>query len=247
MNVNNALMKSAGAGDSGTAANAGAASGSGAAAGTGSTSATATAQAAKDASDRFLTLLVAQLQNQDPLNPLDNAQVTTQLAQISTVSGINQLNATVAALGASFAASQSLQAAGLIGHDVVIGGNDLDLATDKESKTTLAEGGISLGANADAVLVTIRDDAGNVVRTLDLGAQKAGDQFFQWDGKTDAGATAKDGHYTFSVTATASGKAVTFDTLMRARVEGIASTSGGLVLQLPHGSQVAFSDVKQIH
>jgi flagellar basal-body rod modification protein FlgD len=242
MNVNNALMKSTTA-DGG----AGAAGSSGAAAGTSTTSAAGTAQAAKDAADRFLTLLVAQLQNQDPLNPMDNAQVTTQLAQISTVSGINQLNATVAALGASMAASQSLQAAGLIGHEVVIGGNDLELATDDDTKTSLAQGGISLGANADAVTVTIRDEAGNVVRTLDLGAQKAGDQFFDWDGKTDAGDTAKDGHYTFSVTATAAGKAVTFDTLMRARVEGVASTASGLVLHLPHGSQVAFSDVKQIH
>jgi flagellar basal-body rod modification protein FlgD len=242
MNVNNALMKSTTA-DGGASA----AGSSGAAAGTSTTSAAGTAQAAKDAADRFLTLLVAQLQNQDPLNPMDNAQVTTQLAQISTVSGINQLNATVAALGASMAASQSLQAAGLIGHEVVIGGNDLELATDDDTKTSLAQGGISLGANADAVTVTIRDEAGNVVRTLELGAQKAGDQFFDWDGKTDAGDTAKDGHYTFSVTATAAGKAVTFDTLMRARVEGVASTASGLVLHLPHGSQVAFSDVKQIH
>src|SRR5207302_1350655 len=78
-------------------------------------SAASLAAAAKDAADRFLTLLVAQLQNQDPLNPMDNAQVTTQLAQISTVSGINQLNDTVAALGASMGMSQYLQAANLVG------------------------------------------------------------------------------------------------------------------------------------
>jgi len=210
------------------------------AAATGS-SATSTAQAAKDAADRFLTLLVAQLQNQDPLNPMDNAQVTTQMAQISTVSGINQLNDTVAALGASMGVTQYLQAASLVGHDVVIGGNDLELADGK------AEGGLALSAAADHVMVTVTDDSGNVVRTIDLGAQKAGDQFFTWDGKTDGGGTAPAGHYTFAATATAAGKAVTFDTLMTARVEGVVSTSTGALLQLPHGSQIAFAQIKQIH
>ena len=216
----------------------------GAASGAGGTTSTAssTAQAAQEAADRFLTLLVAQLQNQDPLNPLDNAQMTTQLAQISTVSGINQLNQTVAALGASLGVTQYLQAASLVGHDVVIGGNDVDLAGGKAS-----EGGLELSGAADHVVITVTDDAGNVVRTMDLGAQKAGDQFFTWDGKTDSGATAPDGHYTFSATATAGGKAVTFDTLMTARVEGVVSTPSGAMLQLPHGSQIAFADIKQIH
>lgn len=244
MNISNALLKST----SDPSTGGGAAAGTTGSSGTPSASTAAgTAQAAKDAADRFLTLLVAQLQNQDPLNPLDNAQVTTQLAQISTVSGINQLNSTVAALGASMQATQSLQAASLIGHDVVVGGNDLDLATDKTSGVTDGQGGVSLSSDADAVKVTITDASGNVVRTLDLGAQKAGDQFFHWDGKTDSGSAAKDGHYTFTVTATASGKAVTFDTLMLARVEGVSSSGTGVVLQLPRGSQVAFADVKQIH
>jgi len=199
------------------------------------------AAAAKDASDRFLTLLVAQLQNQDPLNPLDNAQVTTQLAQISTVSGISQLNDTVAALGASMGISQYLQAANLVGHDVVLGGNDLTLADGK------AQGGMQLSAAADHVTVAISDAAGNVVRTVDLGAQDAGTRFFDWDGKTDSGGAAPAGHYTFAVTATSAGKAVTFDTLMHATVEGIVSTPSGALLQLNNGNQIAFDAVKQIH
>jgi len=204
-----------------------------------------TAQAAKDAADRFLTLLVTQLQNQDPLNPMDNAQVTTQLAQISTVSGINQLNATVAALGASMGVTQSLQAASLVGHNVVVGGHSLDLVTGSAAGAT-ATGGVSLASDADQVNVTISDATGSVVRTLDLGAQKAGNQFFDWDGKTDSGSTAADGQYTFTVTATAAGKAVTADPLMQARVEGVSASAGGVTLQLPDGSQVAFADVKQI-
>ena len=209
--------------------------------GAGSTASTSTAAAAKDAADRFLTLLVAQLKNQDPLNPLDNAQVTTQLAQISTVSGINQLNDTVAALGASMGISQYLQAATLVGHDVVLGGNDLDLDDGN------AQGGVQLSTAADHVTVAISDAAGNVVRTIDMGAQRAGTQYFDWDGKTDSGAAAPAGHYSFAVTATAAGKAVTFDTLMHATVEGIVSTSSGALLQLTGGNQVAFDAIKQIH
>jgi flagellar basal-body rod modification protein FlgD len=209
--------------------------------GAGSTTATPTAQAAQDAADRFLKLLVAQLQNQDPLNPLDNAQVTTQLAQISTVSGINQLNDTVAALGASMGVTQYLQAANLVGHDVVLSGNDLGLADGK------AQGGVQLASAADHVTVAISDASGNVVRTIDMGAEAAGAQFFNWDGKTDSGAAAPGGHYSFTVTATAAGKPVTFDTLMHATVEGIVSTSSGALLQLSDGNQVAFDAIKQIH
>src|SRR5687768_18113691 len=87
--------------------------------------------ATDDIQDRFLKLLVTQLRNQDPLNPLDNAQVTTQLAQISTVSGINKLNDTVASLSASMAAGQYLQAVGLVGRDVVVAGTKLTLADGK--------------------------------------------------------------------------------------------------------------------
>jgi flagellar basal-body rod modification protein FlgD len=206
-----------------------------------SSSANSAAQAASDAADRFLTLLVAQLQNQDPLNPLDNAQITTQLAQISTVNGINQLNTTVSSLGASLGVTQYLQAASLVGHDVIVSGNNIDLADGT------AQGGMTLNADADIVKVTISDASGNVVRTLDLGAQKAGTQTFAWDGKTDAGGTAPDGHYTFAITATAAGKAVSFDTLMAAHVDGVQTTASGPTLQLAGGTQVPLAQVVQIH
>src|SRR5688500_16052862 len=125
--------------------------------------------AAQEASDRFLTLLVTQLRNQDPLNPLDNAQVTTQLAQISTVSGINKLNETVASLSASFAAGQYLQATSLVGREVVVAGSKLTVDAEGKAKYAMA-----IAKDADAVSVTIKDAAGVVVRTIDAGAQKSG-------------------------------------------------------------------------
>ena len=78
--------------------------------------------------ERFLKLLVTQMQNQDPLNPLDNAQVTSQLAQINTVNGIEKLNSTVQGLSGQFVQMQALQGASLVGHDVVIAGNQLAIA-----------------------------------------------------------------------------------------------------------------------
>jgi flagellar basal-body rod modification protein FlgD len=95
-------------------------------------------------------------------------------------------------------------------------------------------------------MVTISDDKGNVVRTMDLGAQKTGTRYFDWDGKTDSGTAAADGHYTFAITATAAGKAVSFDTLMRTHVEGVVTSPGGAMLQLAHGNQVAFAQIRSI-
>src|SRR6202040_3830260 len=86
--------------------------------GTGATTAAAPATDGPSIGDRFLTLLVTQLRNQDPLNPMDNAQMTSQLAQISTVTGINKLNDTLSSLSASLGSNQYLQAAGLVGHNV---------------------------------------------------------------------------------------------------------------------------------
>jgi flagellar basal-body rod modification protein FlgD len=78
--------------------------------------------------DRFLKLLVTQLKNQDPLNPMDNAQITSQMAQINTVSGIDKLNTTVASLGTQMLQSQALQGAALVGHDVTIVGDGLSIS-----------------------------------------------------------------------------------------------------------------------
>ncbi|HSQ03480.1 MAG TPA: flagellar hook capping FlgD N-terminal domain-containing protein, partial [Burkholderiales bacterium] len=146
--------------------------------------ASAKTTAGGDAQNRFLTLLVTQLKNQDPLNPMDNAQLTTQLAQISTVEGIDKLNVTLQSLAASFALTQSLQATGMIGHDALVPGSTLALASGK------AVAGIELAQPADKVIVTISDADGNVRERVDLGPRPAGVSAFEWDGDTPQGAAA---------------------------------------------------------
>ena len=139
------------------------------AAGLPGTAAPAAAAPGTDIQDRFLKLLVTQMKNQDPLNPMDNAQVTSQLAQISTVNGIQQLNTTMQSLSSSFLSSQSMQSTSLIGHTVLTDGNSLNIADGVP-----AYAAIELAQAADSVKVNIVSPAGNIVRQLDLGPQPAG-------------------------------------------------------------------------
>jgi flagellar basal-body rod modification protein FlgD len=196
---------------------------------------------ANDINDRFLKLLVAQMKNQDPLNPLDNAQVTSQMAQINTVTGINNLNATVGKLLEQFTGLQALQAAQLNGRDVLVAGNRLPLAAEGA-----AVGAIELAAEATSVKVEIRDANGLLVRTLDLGARGTGTTRFGWDGLTDAGVASAPGNYTFSARASAGGAEFAASTLMAARVEGVRNESGVVQLMLAGIGAVAYADVKQI-
>lgn len=201
----------------------------------------ATAASTADAAqDRFMTLLVTQMRNQDPLNPLDNAQVTSQLAQLSTVTGIEKLNTTVQALMGSYQASHSLQAANMIGHGVFVPGSGVDLV---DSKALL---GVELAEPADRVQVSILDNAGNVVHKFDLGAQKAGVLPLAWDGQLEDGTTVADGHYSFEVNAMRGAQKVQTTSLSFGAVTSVTTGPQGVKLNLPGIGEVGLSDVRQI-
>jgi flagellar basal-body rod modification protein FlgD len=210
---------------------------------TSSTSAASTATVASQMSatqDRFLKLLVTQMKNQDPLNPMDNAQVTSQMAQLSTVSGIDKLNATVQALSDSMAAAQSLQAASMIGHAALVPGKQIDLLKGQ------SDAAVELAQPADKVTVTISDSKGSVVRTLQLGAQDAGVVGFKWDGTDNTGTAVADGSYTFSATAVLGGKSSTPTTLSYGLVNSVSLTSSGAMLDMGTLGEVALGTVRQI-
>jgi len=192
------------------------------------------------AQDRFLTLLTAQLKNQDPLNPLDNAQMTSQLAQISTVDGIEKLNKTLQTLLGNAADTQVMQAAALVGRQVLVEGKALAL------QQGLGAAGVDLAGPADAVTATIKDANGLVVRTLALGALPAGTQVFGWDGKSDNGSVAADGDYTVSFTAIQGQDKVTATALQFGPVNGILRNSQGVSLDLGSLGIYSMSDIKQI-
>lgn len=179
-----------------------------------------------DQQSKFLTLLVAQMKNQDPLNPVDNAQVTSQLAQISTVDGIERLNTTMKTMAGSAEGTQAVQAASLAGRQVLVTGNALTLSGAK------AIAGFELGQPVDTLKISITDASGAVVHEVDMGAQPAGIHAFEWDGATDAGNTAADGGYTFKLKAFAQGQEVDVTALAAARVDGVSRGSDGLSISV---------------
>jgi flagellar basal-body rod modification protein FlgD len=194
------------------------------------------------AQNRFLKLLTTQLRMQDPLNPMDNAQVTSQLAQISTVDGITKLNKTLEALMDSSSEAQHLQAAGLVGHAVLVEGSTMELVDGN------AMGGIELATAADQVFVTIKSASGVVVREMKLGDADAGVTQFVWDGKDNAGtAVAQDQKYSFSVEAVQGGKTLVSTPLELAVVNSIERSGGTTRLNLGQRGLVATNDIKQIY
>lgn len=206
----------------------------------GTSTATTTKSVVQESEDRFLKLLVTQMKNQDPLNPLDNAQVTSQMAQLSTVSGIEKLNSALQAMSSSFASSQSLQAAGMIGRSVLAPGSSLLL------QGGAAAGGFSLAQPVDHAVVTIKGAAGNTLSSMDLGAQQAGNVMFQWDGMTDSGAKVTDGTYTFEVSAKQGSQKVDAVNLALGKVGSVSLGTSGVTLNTDVLGSVDVTKVKQI-
>ena len=188
----------------------------------------------------FLTLMTAQLQNQDPFNPVDNTQMIAQEAQISASAGISQLNDTMTALATKLGGTSASDALSYVGKTVLTAGN-----TAYARSSGGITGQVSLASDATDVQVTIADGTtGSVLKTLSLGAQKAGNATYDWDGTTDAGATAGNGPFTVTVAATNNGASVASTSLVWAPVESVSLPSGGNpVLTVTGVGQVQLSDV----
>lgn len=185
------------------------------------------------AQDKFLTMLVAQMSNQDPMNPLDNAEVTSQMAQINTVTGIQQLNKTMTEMATQFGSLQSLQGVSLIGRTAMIEGNTP--AVEEE----VAYGGFELSSAADSVRVDIIGKNGSILGTASLGAQSAGQQFFQvpMEG-VDATQVAS-----FTVTPTLSGKAVSFKPISLVPIAAVSMQNGAMKLTGSNGKSYGYEQV----
>lgn len=190
--------------------------------------------------DRFLKLLVTQMKNQDPLNPMDNAQVTSQMAQLSTVSGIDKLNVTLQALSESMMSNQSMQAASMIGHGALVPGKGVDLTNGA------AYGGVDLAQSVDKLDIAIYDKAGALVRNISLGSQPVGLVNWQWDGRNDAGTKVTDGSYTFEVNAVQAGKAADATALQFGMVNSVTQGKEGVKLSVGQLDGIALSQVRQI-
>jgi flagellar basal-body rod modification protein FlgD len=202
-------------------------------------------------SNDFLTLMTAQLKNQDPLNPTDSSQFLSQLAQLSTVTGINSMNTTMSSLSASLMSAQALSSASLVGHSVLTAAS-----TAAYTSGAVLNGAVQVPAGASAVALTITDASGAVVRHIAISAN-AGLQGFSWDGTSDSGRASPTGVYGIAATAVANGATQAASTLIQGTVSSVslgtagtagsgASGTGGVTLNTPELGPVALTSVQQI-
>ncbi|QHA88990.1 flagellar hook assembly protein FlgD [Serratia rhizosphaerae] len=205
----------------------------------------ATGNSSQDLQNSFLTLLVAQLKNQDPTNPMQNNELTTQLAQINTVSGIEKLNTTLGSISGQINSNQSLQASALIGHGVMVPGKDI-LVGSKEGQVSTTPFGVELERAASSVTATISDATGKVVRTIEIGGLGAGVHAFTWDGKLEDGSNAPDGAYTVAINAKGNGEQLVANPLRFAMVNGVTRGADGAKLDLGLAGSATLEDVRQI-
>ncbi|GHU55903.1 basal-body rod modification protein FlgD [Spirochaetia bacterium] len=206
--------------------------------GTSTPTQTTSAKNAAETQDRFLKLLVAQMNNQDPLNPMDNAQVTSQMAQIQQVTSLSTLDTSIKQLGSQLGQMQALQSISLVGREVSVPGNKLQV-TDG-----VAEASYELDGAAQSVKLEILGPAGNVIDTQQLGAQSSGRQAFTWN----AGKLAADGsEVQYRITATNGTKAVTSTLYAHDKVDAVYSEGGTLKLNLARLGLVDYTAVSSVN
>ncbi|HEX9404206.1 MAG TPA: flagellar hook capping FlgD N-terminal domain-containing protein [Steroidobacteraceae bacterium] len=231
------------AGNTGT----GSTGGTGSAAGAGSNSPSG-AGAANSATTlggtNFLTLMLAQLKNQDPTSPVDSNTFLTQLAQLSEVQGITQLNTSFSTLSSALSPSQALQASSLLGHKVLAASTTANLTANGT-----VTGAVNVPQTTSQVLLDVKTSSGVLVRQINLGAQSTGLASFSWDGKMGDGTQAPAGTYTLSAQyagATSGSTAAT--TLVNGTVDSVSMGAGstGLTLNVTGLGSVPFSSVQQI-
>ncbi|MEM9387094.1 MAG: flagellar hook assembly protein FlgD [Pseudomonadota bacterium] len=195
-----------------------------------------------DAEDSFLTLMLTQLQNQNPVEPMDNGEFLSQLASFETASGIRDLEDSFAELADALAANQTLQSASLVGRDVIA---ETDAVVLEEGGTV--SGRVPLEGSVDDLTVEITDPGGAVIRRLSLGAQ-AGLTDFTWDGRDEAGAPMPAGTYRVNAIGTADEETFSAPLEIATRVDSVllGGLGGEVELALANGDKVAVSQVKEI-
>ncbi len=190
----------------------------------------------------FLKLLTAQMQNQDPFDPVDNTQMVAQMAQFSSLAGITEMSSTLKAIADKLGGTSMSDALGYVGRAVLVEG-----ATNYPMTNGAVAGAIELDGNATDVAVTITGANGAVLKTVSLGPQKAGVIDYEWDGSTDNGDPAGDGPFTINVTAVAGANTVPARSLIWAPVQSVAlDATGTPMLAIPGVGQLPTTAVRKV-
>ncbi|WP_457423839.1 flagellar hook assembly protein FlgD [Roseateles sp. P5_E7] len=199
---------------------------------------TVSAKNAAETQDRFLKLLVAQMNNQDPLNPMDNAQVTSQMAQIQQVTSLSTLDTSIKSLGGQLGQMQALQSISLVGREVSVPSDKIEV------NSGVAEGSYELDGAAKNVKLEILGPAGNVIDTQQLGAQGSGRQTFSWNAGT---LVAEGSEVKYRITATNGTAPVASTTYAYDKVNAVYSEGGSLKLNLERLGPVDYTSVSAVN
>jgi len=191
----------------------------------------------------FLTLMTTQLRNQDPFKPMENGDFMGQLAQFGAVSGIRDLQVAFQDLASSLYASQTLQAAGMVGHEVLVPGRHAEL-----QPTGGISGAVDLPVSVANLSVGIYDPGGQLIRKIEMGVQPAGMPVFNWDGLTTDGEAVPPGRYEIRAEAVNGGTNEVFDVLIADTVQSVSlpPAGGSFTLELASAGETDFSDIRQI-
>lgn len=206
--------------------------------------AAAVGQSAKDLGQAdFIELLVAQIKNQDPTKPMDPSQFMSQLAQFSTVNGIQELKGSFDSLAGRLSSEQSLQAAGLVGRDVLVPGG-VGLLT---AGGTIS-GQVDLAQSTSELYLRIVNEFGVEVRHLSLGGHREGGVQFQWDGLADDGSSVRSGRYSVIAEALVDGDLQAIETAVDTRVDSVTLNQDGSapLLNLESGDSMPLGNVQKI-
>lgn len=192
--------------------------------------------------DAFLKLLVTQMKYQDPLNPLEGIEFTAQLAQFSQLEQLFSLNEEFSTVNTNLQSQSTLQTVSLLGKEVKAASEALSVTNGQASQGTF-----SIEEAASSVIVSIYDESGTKVRTLDLGPSAAGDYNIDWDGRNARGATVPDGEYVFQVLASgADGESVEASSSVTGRITGMTFDANGLPVMLMNGVEISLSQIMEI-
>jgi|AZIJ01.1.fsa_nt_gi flagellar basal-body rod modification protein FlgD len=192
--------------------------------------------------EEFMRLLVAQLNNQDPTKPMENAEFLTQIAQFSTVDGIQGMETSLSDLGASMVSTRAIQASSLVGRDVISASNQAAFTPGEE-----IEGVVAMPVSASGVQIQVSDSSGQLVKVLDIGNVDAGIHTFSWDGLLDDGASIPQGNYQVTASGLIDGAVEAVPAFASAQVTSVSIGAGGsdISLNLDGGDSVSYADVLQ--
>jgi flagellar basal-body rod modification protein FlgD len=191
----------------------------------------------------FLELMIAQMNNQSPLEPQDNGQFISQLAQFSSLEGIQELNSTVSSVAGQYRSAQALQASAMVGRSVYVPGTEAP--TDAAGGMT---GFIDLPGSTSSVKLSVLNESGELVNQVNLGSQSEGEVKFAWDGTNAVGEQMPPGKYTVKAEASYDGANQQVQTFLKSNVDSVSiGKDGALTLNLAGRGSVSMKDVRQIN